>query len=115
MTVSSEASLFNLFPTQSVQVEYEEQVVTEQTVELPETAIPQETTPIVTVHYPEQPKQPSQPQDIINEKQPTEEAVQRKVSAIYVVSVVWLAGAAAMLVYVASSYIRTYRRIFYVY
>ncbi len=111
LTVSSEASLFNLFPTQSVQVEYEEQVVTEQTVELPETAIPQETTPIVTVHYSEQPAQPSQPQDIVNEKQPTEEAVQRKVSAISVVSVVWLAGAAAMLVYVASSYIRTYRRI----
>ena len=111
LTVSSEASLFNLFPTQSVQVEYEEQVVTEQTVELPETVIPQETTPIVTVHYPEQPAQPSQPQDIDNEKQPTEEAIQRKVSAISVVSVVWLAGAAVMLVYVASSYIRTYRRI----
>jgi|GEM_PF-1376601 len=111
LTVSSEASLFNLFPTQSVQVEYEERVVTEQTVELPETAIPQETTPIVTVHYPEQPAQPSQPQDIVNEKQPTEEAVQRKVSAISVVSVVWLTGAAAMLVYVASSYIRTYRKI----
>ncbi len=111
LTVSSEASLFNLFPTQSVQVEYEERVVTEQTVELPETAIPQEKTPAVTVHYPEQPAQPSQLQDIVNEKQPTEEAVQRKVSAISVVSVVWLAGAAAMLVYVASSYIRTYRRI----
>ena len=110
LTVSSEASLFNLFPTQSVQVEYEERVVTEQTVELPETAIPQETTPAVTVHYPEQPAQPSQ-QDIVNEKQPTEEAVPRRVSAIYVVSVVWLVGAAAMLVYVASSYIRTYRRI----
>ncbi len=110
LTVSSEASLFNLFPTQSVQVEYEEQVVTEQTVELPKTAIPQETTPIVTVHYPEQPAQPSQ-QDIVNEKQPTEEAVPRKVSAIYVVSVVWIAGTAAMIVYVASSYIRTYRRI----
>ena len=111
LTVSSEASLFNLFPTQSVQVEYEEQVVTEQTVELPKTTIPQETAPIVTVHYPEQHAQPSQPQDIVNENQPTEEAVPRKVSAIYVVSVVWLAGAAAMLVYVASSYIRTYRRI----
>ena len=111
LTVSSEASLFNLFPTQSVQVEYEEQVVTEQTVELPETVIPQETTPVVTVHYPEQHAQPSQPQDIDNEKQPTEKAVPRKVCAIYVVSVVWLAGAAAMLVYVASSYIRTYRRI----
>lgn len=110
LTVASEASLFNLFPTQSVQVEYEERVATEQTVELPETAIPQETTPVVTVHYPEQPEQPSQ-QDIVNEKQPTEKAIPRKVSAIYVVSVVWLAGAAAMLVYVASSYIRTYRRI----
>lgn len=110
-TVSSEVSLFNLFPTQSVQVEYEERIVTEQTVELPETAIPQETTPVVTVHYPEQPEQPSQPQDTVNEKQPSEEAVQRKVSAISIVSIVWLTGTAAMLVYVASSYIRTYRRI----
>lgn len=111
-TVSSEASLFNLFPTQSVQVEYEEQFVTEQTVELPETVIPQETTSIVTVHYPDQPAQPSQPQNIVNEKQPPEEAVpSRRVSAISVVSAVWLAGVAAMLVYVASSYIRTYRRI----